>query len=221
MINSIFKLFLNISFRPCLSFDILMPESTITEVFKGERVNEIEYPLTVYSLAGSQADGKNQNFIYFMKWYKLHKTRFDDDSEVFDDEDIDYDEESALKLLNIKHPSPINRIRSMNYTGVVALWDERGRVSIYNGMEHLKALYEYDEEDVYEDEEEDGQPVKKTKKQPKHLVEPKDPNKKNFLVSEFKHNQEGFALQWNPLELGKLIKEELRSKVIFRIFWLT
>jgi ribosome assembly protein RRB1 len=43
------------------------------------------YPYTVYVLAGTQAESRNKNLIYLMKWTDLHKTQHDDDPEREDE----------------------------------------------------------------------------------------------------------------------------------------
>ena len=155
-----------------------------------------KYPLSVYVVAGSQSSTKTDNAVYVMKWSRLHKTRYDDDSDIIDEEDLDYDEEPRLDVLSINHSEPINRIRSMNNTGVVALWDEGGRVSIYDTTRHIQKLIEYNEgeEEIVDDE--GPNPT------PQGLQPPQDPTKRNFLLNSFQHSSEGFALQWSPTTLG-------------------
>ena len=160
-----------------------------------------QYPLTIYVIAGSQAPSKTDNAIYCMKWSSLHKTRYDDDSDVLDEEDIDNDEDPKLDILSIAHAEPINRIRSMNGTGVVALWDESGKVSIYDTSRHIQKLVEYNENEEEIIDDEGPNPT------PQGLQPPKDPLKRNFLVNSFQHSSEGYALQWCPTTLGKIFQD--------------
>ena len=199
-------------FRPCLSFDILQPENKPLQI-AGQKQQIITYPLTVYSVAGSQAESGSQNVIYFMKWSELHKTKYDDDSDgdAVDADDVDNDAEGKLDTLTIKHPSAVNRIRSMNGTGVVAVWSEDSSLTIYNGTQHLQNLADYhEEEDEWEDEEDDDKKKKKSK-----VPHPADTNKKNFVVSRFKHKSEGYALQWSPLTPGLLASGDCDAKIHF------
>lgn len=196
-----FKLFFEFTniYRPCLSLDVIVPEHNTNQIVKPNKIEIKEYPLTVYVVAGTQAPKATDNAIYFMKWSKLHKTHFDDESEIYDEEDEDNDDEASFNFLSIKHPHPINRIRSMNGSSIVAFWDESGAVSIYDGTKHTQVLAEYDEE-AEELMAEDGT-NQKTKKA---LKAPKDPKQNNFLLSHFQHTSEGFALQWSPHSLGIL-----------------
>ena len=180
-------------YRPCLSLDILCPDHNQGQLVKPHKVDIKEYPLTVYVVAGTQAPKQNENAIYYMKWTHLHKTRYDDDSQVLDEEDLDNDAEAALQILPIRHNSSINRIRAMNNSSIVALWDETGSVSIYDGTKHTQVLVEYDEELAELEEEETG-------KKKEGLKAPKDKN--NFLLSQFQHSSEGYALTWSPHVLG-------------------
>lgn len=105
-----------------------------------------------------------------MKWSNLHKTKFDDDSEAIDEEDYENDEEPDINILSINHDSAVNRIKSMNGTGVVALWSENGYVSIYNVQKHLENLAAYNEE-------EEGLEEETNQKAKKGVEVPKDPKK--------------------------------------------
>lgn len=131
-----------------------------------------------------------------MKWSKLHKTRYDDDSEIIDEEDIDNDEEAQTHTLTLRLDAPVNRLRSMNGCGVVALWGSDATVSIYDCTKHLETLVEYAK---YEEELIEGEEVPQKRK----LEAPKDPRKKNFLLQKFEHRMEGFAIQWSPHSVGK------------------
>jgi len=183
---------------PCLSLDIIIPRHKKDTLTTPNKVELKQYPLSVYVVAGSQASEKNENAVYLMKWSRLHKTRFDDDSDVMDEDDVNGDEDPRLDFLSLNHPDPINRVRSMNGTGVVALWDEAGKVCIYDTSRHIQRLVEYnqDEEEIVDDE--GPNPT------PQGLQPPQDPNKRNFLINDFQHSKEGYALQWSPLTLGLL-----------------
>lgn len=198
---------------PCLSFDLLIPENKPFQIV-GPKRQLISYPLTVYSVAGCQAEPGKQNAVYFMKWSELHKTKYDDDSadDILDAEDADHDADGVLNTLSIRHQSPVNRIRSMNGTGVVALWSEDGSVCIYDGTKHLENLVNYEEaeEDEWVDEEDD-----KKKKSKSKVPNPSDPNKKNFLSGRFNHKTEGYALQWSPHVAGLLSTGNCNKEIHF------
>ena len=185
--------------------DILIPEHNKREIVQPTKVEVKEYPLTVHVVAGTQASQANENAVYFMKWSQLHKTRFDDESQIIGEDDIEENDEPELNVLSIKHPHAVNRIRSMNGSSIVALWDESGAVSIYDGTKHTQILAEYDEEanELLGENE-------KVK-----LKAPKDTNKKNFLLSQFQHDSEGFALGWSPHTLGLFATGSCDKKIFF------
>ena len=200
-------------YRPCLSLDILVPRHKKDTLTTPSKVELKKYPLSVYVVAGSQATNKNDNAVYIMKWSRLHKTKYDDDSDIIDEEDLDYDEEPRLDVLSLSHPDPINRLRSMNNTGIVALWDESGRVSIYDTTRHIQKLVEYNEgeEEIVDDE--GPNPT------PQGLQPPQDPTKRNFLVSSFQHSSEGFALQWSQTTLGIVFFDMKLDNYYKKVYW--
>lgn len=75
---------------PSLSIDFVYKSSPF-EAFPGFETMS-KYPYEVYTVQGSCNNTKN-NFIYFNKWTKLHRTRFDDDPEAADDEEENIDED--------------------------------------------------------------------------------------------------------------------------------
>jgi len=191
--------------RPCLSFDVLLPGN---KPQSGAKSQPLEYPLTIYTVAGSQAPDGEKNYLYVMKWSKLHKTRYDDDSEIIDEEDIDNDEEAQTHTLTLRLDAPVNRLRSMNGCGVVALWGSDATVSIYDCTKHLETLVEYAK---YEEELIEGEEVPQKRK----LEAPKDPRKKNFLLQKFEHRMEGFAIQWSPHSVGLLASGNCNKEIFF------
>lgn len=90
---------------PCLSFDVIrdhLGESRET------------FPLTMYLVAGTQANQTHLNSVIVMKLSNLHKTKRDEESD--DDEDDEDDEEAEEKRPKMagalmKHPGCVNRIR--------------------------------------------------------------------------------------------------------------
>lgn len=63
---------------PCLSIDLI----TGTDPFqnaKQQHQSMNKYPYEIYTVQGTQAETDNQ--IYIAKWSRLHKTKYDDDSE--------------------------------------------------------------------------------------------------------------------------------------------
>lgn len=73
---------------PCLSFDWLRSDpSKEFNLSKPSIQKEIEYPLDLYSVAGSQASLPSKNKIYVMRFANLYKTKHDDDPD-FEDEKV-------------------------------------------------------------------------------------------------------------------------------------
>mmetsp|Transcript_12372 Transcript_12372/g.8598 ORF Transcript_12372/g.8598 Transcript_12372/m.8598 type:complete len:205 (+) Transcript_12372:353-967(+) len=94
---------------------------------KGDR-----FPMTVYFVAGSQAEKKSDNKIYVMKWTDMHKTVNQDDELSDSDEENDKYQEPTLRYEAIPHRGSINRIRSMYGSPIVATWNEDAELAIYN-----------------------------------------------------------------------------------------
>jgi ribosome assembly protein RRB1 len=136
-----------------------------------------KYPYTIYLAAGTQAGQPSKNQLYLMKLSKMHKTKYDDESDREDPEDGDImnDEEGEIHMQSVVGlKNGVNRIRTMNYQPIVAYWSENGDVVIAN----LRPLY-----DVIDSEK-------------------KAHNINQLQHRSFANPQEGFALDWNPLQTG-------------------
>ncbi|KAJ3254812.1 ribosome biosynthesis protein rrb1 [Boothiomyces macroporosus] len=116
---------------PCLSFDILQDK------LGNGRTN---FPMTCYTVAGSQAPTASENKIYIMKMSMLHKTKFDDDDEFSDDENED--EDPVLEFKTIAHEGGVNRIRAMPHpeVSIIAAMSETGKVNIYDITTHVDSF---------------------------------------------------------------------------------
>jgi ribosome assembly protein RRB1 len=68
---------------PCLSVDFIVGENPF-ENRNLKYVKMEKYPYEIYTVQGTQAEQHNQ--LYISKWSKLHKTKYDDDSEDCEDE---------------------------------------------------------------------------------------------------------------------------------------
>ena len=64
---------------------------TVIDKNKIARHKNDKFPMTVYMVAGSQADKKSDNKIYVMKWADMHKTVNEDEN------NSDSDDESARR----------------------------------------------------------------------------------------------------------------------------
>ena len=198
---------------PCLSIDILLPDRMRDRnytswfpnyvhtfdpkhSFKGRHGLPMhksdKFPYTVYFCAGSQSLKKSENKIYVMKWSDMHKTLKDD--EVESDEDEEAVDETAkdpvMRFETVPHRACVNRIRSMHGSSLVATWSDENEVGIYD----LTSAYEVLE-----------QPPSSKSGQKKPLGGNK--------IAGFKHSDEGFALDWSPLTLGRLAAGGCNSQI--------
>jgi ribosome assembly protein RRB1 len=121
---------------------------------------------------------KSENKIYVLKWNEMHKTLKDDDVSSDEDED-ETGKDPVMRFETVPHRGCVNRIRSMHGTGIVATWSDENEVGIYDVTSAYEAL---------------EQPVN---------TKQKKPIGGNKLAS-FKHPDEGYALDWSPLTLGRL-----------------
>jgi len=189
---------------PCLSVDFLLRErssefgplnpkswfpsqmngqlaegDTILDRHNIKKHRNDKFPMTVYMVAGSQAEKKSENKIYVMKWSEMYKTVNEDDEDSESDEEP---REPIIRYESIPHRGAVNRVRSMHGTSIVATWNEDEEVGIYNVAPALEEL---------------DQPY----------VAGKKPQKKTFgntKVASFKHKSEGYALEWSPHTYGRL-----------------
>ena len=81
--------------------------------------------MEIFLTMGTQAQKKNQNQIYLIKWSNLHRTKYDDDSDAESDHSQDNDE-AEFNVQSVNIWDNVNRIRSMNYMPIVAFWTEDG-----------------------------------------------------------------------------------------------
>lgn len=140
-----------------------------------------QYPYAVYIVTGTQISQRKQNFIYLMKWTDLHKTQHDDNPYREDDQDtgLNNDEEPKLVHKAFSHNGGINRIRALDGTAIVSLWNENGFVEIYDLRKQFMDL--------------------------ENTTLNKITNKisgKPYFVQKFKNFDEGYGLNWNHLDKG-------------------
>jgi ribosome assembly protein RRB1 len=116
-----------------------------------------------------------------MKWSDMHKTLKDDEVESDEDEEDETAKDPVMRFETVPHRGCVNRIRSMHGSSIVATWSDENEVGIYD----LTSAYEALE-----------QP-------PTGKGGNKKPLGGNKLAC-FKHSDEGYALDWSPLTLGRL-----------------
>jgi ribosome assembly protein RRB1 len=173
---------------PCLSFDVV-------EDGLGEKRGE--FPLSLFGVAGTQAESRSANSVIVFKMHNLHpfKKRKDDEDDEEDDEPEDEAKKPMLKRASIRHDGPINRVRfkSLGPSAVAAAWAEKGTVAIWNLTKCLQKL------------DEPGQ----------QLVQGKDCFKdKSPPLFQFRgHLMEGFSMCWSPTEAGVLATGDCRKNI--------
>lgn len=182
---------------PCLSIDILLPDRIQSKNYGSwfpNYVNSLDpkhsykdkrglqthkgdrFPYTVFFCAGSQSMKKNENKIYVLKWSDMHKTLKDDDVSSGEEED-ETGKDPVMRFETVPHRGCVNRIRSMQGSGIVATWSDENEVGIYD----LTSAYE--------------------------ALEQASSKKKTIggnKLAAFKHPDEGYSLDWSPLTLGRL-----------------
>jgi len=169
---------------PALSFDFMR------DGLGGARTR---FPLECYCVAGSQAATAAQNKLTVMRMSDMHRmpralgSRNDDDDgdsefvldlEGGDDSEEDCEDDPTLATAEVPHPAGVNRVRSCpSKPGVVATWGDDATVRLYDLTAHAAALAG-----------EGGMPAFGT----------------TGPSFEFKHAEEGFAMDWSKVAPGVL-----------------
>ena len=170
---------------PCLSVDVIIGENPFeTKQIPHQEMNK--YPYEVITVQGTQGEKKNQ--LILAKMSKLHKTKYDDDSEDWEDEEdanIDNDEEPEFSQATVDIKYAVNRVRALNSSAIVAYWNENAEVCIADLSKKYRQLQ---------------QGLKNNPKEP-------------ISQKSFKSSNEGFALNWNPLNTGQLAAGNLNGEV--------
>jgi len=184
---------------PCLSVDFLLKENSSLSSLKEfylpndkRKMTEDKYPYNTYIIAGSQTDEKN-GYFYFMRWYNMRKTKYDDDPDKGEDDDEE-DEDKInpfMKYEKIKVNGNINRVKSMKNSSICALWNDSPSVDIID-CEELFNNIEYQEE-IRVEEDVDINKKNKNKKQKKDI------KYKNIFKKTLPQKAEGFAIDWNNI----------------------
>jgi ribosome assembly protein RRB1 len=165
---------------PCLSFDIIRDSL-------GD--NRKAYPLTMYAVAGTQAEARRErdNQLMVMKFSGLSRMDRGNDEDSSDDEDEDADpilESSSLPLTSTTNRIRIHQIPAADSsrppTTLTAAMTEAGQVLIHDITPHLTSF------DI-----------------PGTIITPQQNKPLSTLRM---HKAEGYAVDWSPLiSTGKLI----------------
>ena len=180
---------------PCLSIDFLIPEnfdkSNIKSFYlpNSERnLTKDKYPYTTHMIAGSQTNEKN-GYLYYMKWYGMYKTKYDDDPDKGFDSDDEEGKNPYMKYEKVKMNGNINRIKSMKNSFISALWTDSPSIEIIDISELISSINEQESISIENEYNMNSYPnIKKRKITPK-----------NTIIKSFPQNKEGFALDWNNI----------------------
>ncbi|KAI7860055.1 WD40-repeat-containing domain protein [Circinella umbellata] len=138
------------------------------------------FPATAYVAAGTSVPGARDNEVLVMKMSQLHKTQ-QDDSDDEDDADA-LDEDPVLEYRSIPHNGCVNRLRVMpqqQEKHIASTWSETGKVHIFDLSPYMKSL------DV------PGTTLPKSNKP--------------FATINNHGRYEGYAMDWSPLDTGRLL----------------
>ncbi|KAI3913921.1 hypothetical protein MKW92_029177 [Papaver armeniacum] len=189
---------------PCLSFDIV--RDTLGMV-------RTEFPHTLYCVSGTQAEKASWNSIGIFKLSNISGKRRDlkpskagggdgSDMEDSDDSSIsDEDEENeenggpVLQIRKIAHQGCVNRIRAMRQSPhICASWGDTGIVQIWDFSSQLNSLA--------------GSETGTVSSTGESSVFSQAP-----IMKFAGHKTEGFAIDWSPLEPGRLLSGDCDGRI--------
>ncbi|KAG5459237.1 MAG: WD40-repeat-containing domain protein, partial [Olpidium bornovanus] len=153
----------------------------------------VQYPHTVYAVAGTQADSPEKNEVYVMKMSQLNRTARDagEDSDSEDD-DGGLDDDPILEHRVIPHRGGVSRVRLAKDASSclmhAATWADTGKVHIWDISSQLAAL------DV------------------PGAVVPHDATKPVYTV-ENHGDVEGFAMDWSDVATGRLLTGDVSGRI--------
>eukprot|EP00026_Physarum_polycephalum_P006534 Phypoly_transcript_06582.p1 GENE.Phypoly_transcript_06582~~Phypoly_transcript_06582.p1 ORF type:complete len:456 (+),score=102.34 Phypoly_transcript_06582:381-1748(+) len=142
--------------------------------------NRTKYPHTVYLAAGTQAGEADENSLILMKISGMNKTKEDSDDE-FDSEDEGEDDDPILETASFSTPG-INKVKVMpqqEKNTLLAMWVDTGKVQVYDLGKYVSSV-------------DSGSTS---------LL----PKKESAKYQVTCHKNEGFALDWSPTVMGRLL----------------
>ncbi|GAA0145147.1 hypothetical protein LIER_44068 [Lithospermum erythrorhizon] len=147
------------------------------------------FPHTVFCVAGTQATEASSNFIGIFKLSNILGKTSDANAEA-SDTDSDSSQVPSLQLCKVFHKGVVNRIRAMSqYPHICASWADTGYVQVWDLSSHLNALAE-STDTVCNDA---------------IAASNQDP------LVKFKHEDEGYALDWSSIEPGRLVSGDSKN----------
>jgi len=182
---------------PCLSFDVARDSLGAPRT---------SFPHSMFLVAGTQASSANQNYVAVMGLSGMGQAghgpkpekEMADGSESEDDADLSSESSSdeeedppVMRVRKVEHKGGINRVRCMpQQPGVVAVWGDTGRVSVFDLSEQLAAVAS------------------------ENFKEPKGgPQRVNPKMQFGGHSCEGWAMDWSPATAGRLVTGDTRSRI--------
>jgi ribosome assembly protein RRB1 len=187
---------------PCMTIDFLIPENFyppiggLYEKSKSYSTKD-EYPYSCYLVGGAQTNTQN-GYLYYMKWYNMHKTKYDDDPDKGADSDEEEGEEPFLKFERVQIKGNVNRLKTMKNSYLTGLWSDSPSVDIVDLRQLITDLEESNEK--MKESLEYGL----TNKENNIGNKKRKLNAKNVVVKSFSRNQEGFGIEWSPIMPGVL-----------------
>lgn len=147
----------------------------------------------MFMVTGSQADRAEKNKITLLKVSDLNKTYVkpesdDENSDDEDDDDEGLDDDPTIEHINVNHQGGVNRIRSMPQNpGIIATMADTGKAHIFDLTANLASMMGK------------GPRLNGTNTKPAYTFSG--------------HQDEGFAVDWNPLVAGRLATGDCAGKI--------
>ena len=120
---------------PALSFDFFVDHTG------HERT---KFPMSMWFVAGTQADSAVANELNLIKLSNLHRTKDseEDDGAVIMEGDVEEEGDPIMEHRTLEHKDgSVNRVRAMpQQPGVIASWGESGKVCLYDARKFLQGL---------------------------------------------------------------------------------
>lgn len=188
---------------PCMSVDFVLPENfsgAAKNFYSTEKsrfnLSKDAFPFTAYMVAGSQTTGQN-GFVYAMKWFNMHKTKYDDDPDKAADSDEEEASNPYMKFEKAQVAGNVNKLQTMQHSHICGIWSDSPSIEIVDlrtVIEDLEASAQITQEEL----ENQTQTNINNKNKKRKL------NAKNITLKSFKRTNEGYALQWHHALPGVL-----------------
>ncbi len=121
---------------PCMSIDFIIPENfngPISNFYSTDRsrytLSKDAFPYTSYIVAGSQTTSQN-GFLYAMKWFNMHKTKYDDDPDKGADSDEEEGGDPYMKFEKVQINGNVNKLHTMKNSYLCGVWSDSPSIEI-------------------------------------------------------------------------------------------